>query len=77
MIVFVDYLYKGIGGVGQLVVNTVLELNRLDLKAKVYASSSSYEYQRLKEERANCVLIDSDVVSLKQLNNYIEHNQNI
>ena len=67
MITFVDYLYKGIGGVGQIVVNTTLELNRRSERAKLYCSSESYEYQRLKESKADFEFIDSDIVSIKEL----------
>ena len=66
MIVFTDYKYKGVGGVGQIVVNTVLELNRKGQTAKVYASHESYEYKRLVEEKAECILIDSETVGLKE-----------
>lgn len=72
MIVFVDYKYKGIGGVGQLVTNTVLELNRKGLLAKVYASHDSYEYNRLKDEKANCILIDSEKVKIKHLSSFLD-----
>ena len=72
MIVFVDYKYKGIGGVGQLVTNIVLELNRNGYSAKVYASYDSYEYKRLVSEEADCVLINSDLVSTKKLSLYID-----
>lgn len=66
MIVFTDYKYKGVGGVGQIVVNTVLELNRKGQTAKVYASHESYEYKRLVEEKAECILIDSETAGLKE-----------
>lgn len=72
MLVFVDYLYKGIGGVGQIVTNSVFELNRRGLNAKVYASKESYEYQRLAYGKANCQLIDSDTVPVKQLHRYLD-----
>lgn len=73
MITFVDYQYKGIGGVGQLVVNSTLELNRRGKRTKLYCSTESYEYIRLCECKADFVFIDSDNVSLKKLNNYITH----
>ena len=72
MIVFVDYKYKGIGGVGQLVFNTVLELNRKGKTAKIYASADSYEYKRLKQENADFIFINSDKVGLRELSSYIE-----
>lgn len=72
MITFVDYQYKGIGGVGQLVVNVVQELNRKGYSAKVYASSDSYEYQRLVHEEANCILIDSEKVGLDEFISFLD-----
>lgn len=72
MILFTDYLYKGIGGVGQLVVNTILQLNKIGQQAKVYCSRESYEYQRLIQTKATFIHIDSDAVSLKELPNYVD-----
>lgn len=72
MFVFVDYLYKGIGGVGQIVINSVFELNRRGHTAKIYASKESYEYLRLASEKANCLLIDSDTVSVKGFLKYLD-----
>ena len=72
MIVFLDYIYKGIGGVGQIVVNTTLELNRRGQKTKLYCSSESYQYQRLLECEANFLHINSDVVSISNLNKYLD-----
>ena len=71
MITFIDYQYKGVGGVGQLVVNTTLELNRRGKQSKLYCSSESYEYLRLKECHADFVFIDSDVVPLDALHKYM------
>lgn len=72
MIVFIDYLYKGIGGVAQLIVNSALELNRRGDKCKVYCSSSSYEYQRLRDTKADIIFIDSEKISLKKLSTFID-----
>jgi len=72
MITFVDYQYKGIGGVGQLVVNTTLELNNRGKQSKLYCSPDSYEYNRLKECGANFVFIDSCKVPVKQLGSFVE-----
>jgi len=71
MILFVDYQYKQIGGVQQLIVNTVKELNRRGLSAKVYCSHESFEYQSLVREKLEFEFIDSDVVGRECLNNYI------
>lgn len=73
MIVFVDYLYKEIGGVGQLVVNSVLALNKKDLSAKVYCSKNSYEYKQLKKTGASFIFINSDEVSLKLLPIFLDN----
>lgn len=72
MITFIDYLYKGIGGVGQLVVNITIELNRRGLKSKAYCSSESYEYQRLKELAADFVHIDSEKISISELKEFLD-----
>lgn len=71
MIVFVDYLYKGIGGVGQLVVNSVLGLNKRGLSAKVYCSRDSYEYEQLVNCGAKFVFICSDDVPIYFLSDYL------
>lgn len=71
MLVFVDYQYKEIGGVAQIVVNTTLELNRRGLESKVYCSTESYEYKKLKESNARFLFINSDTVKLKALPHYI------
>lgn len=73
MIVFVDYLYKEIGGVGQLVVNTVLALNQRNEIAKIYCSGDSYEYKQLKSLGASFTFINSDEVSLKQLPDFLDN----
>lgn len=71
MILFVDYQYKQIGGVQQLIVNTIKELNRRGLSAKVYCSQESFEYQSLVREKLEYDFIDSDVVGIDCLNKYI------
>lgn len=72
MIVFVDYLYKEIGGVGQLVVNTIAALNERGLTAKVYCSKEAYEYKQLVVNENQFVFVDSDKISLSQLCKYID-----
>lgn len=71
MITFIDYHYNGIGGVGQIVVNTTLELNRRNERTKLYCSSESYEYKRLIECKADFEFVDSDIVSFSQLKDYL------
>ena len=72
MIVFVDYLYKEIGGVGQLVINTVCALNNISQSAKVFCSKESYEYKGLISNNASFIHIDSDTVPLDDLGKYLE-----
>lgn len=74
MITFIDYQYKGVGGVGQLVVNSTLELNRRGKRSKLYCSSESYEYRRLMECHATFDFIDSDVVTIGRLHKFISSN---
>ena len=72
MITFIDYQYKGIGGVGQIVVNTTLELNKQGEQSKIYCSTESYEYKSLIEYGAHFEHIDSDKISLEKLANYLQ-----
>lgn len=71
MITFIDYKYKGIGGVGQIVVNTTLELNKRGKQTKLYCSKESYEYKCLTEWGADFNYIDSDHISIKNLSKYL------
>ena len=71
MVTFIDYQYKGVGGVGQIVINTTLELNKRGKRSKIYCSSESYEYQRLRDCDASFDFIDSELVPLSRLENFI------
>ncbi|OPZ94920.1 MAG: hypothetical protein BWY74_00179 [Firmicutes bacterium ADurb.Bin419] len=71
MITFIDYQYKGIGGVGQLVVNTTMEMNKRGELTKVYCSKRSYEYKCLIELNADFIHIDSDDVNISRLRDYL------
>ena len=72
MITFIDYQYKGIGGVGQLIVNVTLELNRRGLKCKAYCSKESFEYRRLADLSADFIHIDSDKVGIDEFKPYLD-----
>ena len=71
MITFVDYQYKGIGGVAQLVVNITCELNKRGQQTKVYCSRNSYEYKRLLDNNGQFVFIDSEAVTLNQIIDFL------
>jgi glycosyltransferase involved in cell wall biosynthesis len=71
MITFVDYQYKGIGGVSLIVLNTAIELNRRNERCKIYCASDSWAYSQLIKLNVDCELLDSNAIHIDKLSDYL------